>query len=618
MSASRPPRHSGASLRRFVRDAYALAGPRKVWAAFALLLIGSFTEGASVLLLVPVVGMIGKGDGQLRIDPPEFFDRLGLGDVQLGLGHVLLALIVLVTLRAYLMRAKDITVTQLLHRFSDRLRLSLFRVVGNTRWRLLATLRGSDLNHALTADVDRIQTAAYQILLLTQALVLTVVYGAVSLVVSPTMTLVAGVLGGLALVVLTPLRRRASTFGHTLTTQYQRQYSIISEFVTGLKIAKSCNAELRYIESLSENLSETSSGSIIYRRMTSSSTFWFQTLSVSGLAIFIYAALTLYNVSFERVIVMILIFMRLAPRFMELQNYMQGVLMNAGAWTAINDLQTRCEQDQEVAPQELAPALPCQRSIRFTDVSFRYPSDETRAVLDRMSFELPARRITAIIGPSGGGKSTIADLLLGILEPQDGEIWIDGAPLTEVNRRRWREQVAYVPQDIFLLHDTIAENLRLGAPGADEAAMWRALVAARADEFVRRLPDQLETTVGDRGLRLSGGERQRIALARALLREPDVLILDEATSALDWENQQLIAESIKGLRGRVTVVTIAHRASMIGFADHVVAVEAGQVIENGPYAEVLARSESLLAKLISGERDAGSASAPEATAGSQA
>ena len=612
MSPPKPRPSSSAPLRRFVRDAYSLSGPRKVWAAFALLLVGSFTEGASVLLLVPVVGMIGRGDGRLRIDTPEFLDRFGPSHVELGLGHVLLALIVLVTLRAWLMRAKDISVTHLLQRFSDRLRLSLFHVIGATRWRLLATLRGSDLNHALTSDVDRIQAAAFQVLMLTQAVVLTVVYGAVSFVVSPTMTLVAGVLGGLALVVLTPLRRRASAFGHTLTQQYQRQYSIISEFVAGLKIAKSFNAEFRYGESLAANLAKTSEGSITYRRMTAASTFWFQTLSVSGLAIFIYLALTQYNVSFERVIVMILIFMRLAPRFMELQNYMQGVLVNAGAWTAINELQTRCERDQEVTPVGVTPALPSERSIRFTDVSFRYPSDEDRAVLHGVSFELPARRITAVIGPSGGGKSTIADLLLGILEPQAGEIWIDDAPLTEANRRRWRDQVAYVPQDIFLLHDTIAENLRLGAPEADEAAMWRALAAARAEDFVRRLPDQLGTVVGDRGLRLSGGERQRIALARALLREPDVLILDEATSALDWENQQLIAESIKGLRGRVTVVTIAHRASMIGFADHVVAVEAGRVLENGPYGEVLARSESLLSKLISGERDAGSASAAEA------
>jgi len=600
--------NSSALVRRFVTDVYALAG-RRVWKTFALMLTASFTEGASILLLVPVVGMIGKGGGKLTLHTPAFTHGFAPERLELGLAQVLVSLVVLVVLRASLTRVKDVATTRLLFHFSDKLRLNLFHVIGNARWRLLATLRGSDLNHALTSDVDRIQAAAFQLLLFIQAAVLTLVYGGVSLIVSPTMTLVAGLLGGVALAVLAPLRRRAATFGRTLTSERQKQYGIVSDFVSGLKIAKSCNAELRYADSLADSLSHTAAGSITYSRLTTASGFWFQTLSISGLAIFIYVALGLYDASFERVIVMILIFMRIAPRFIELQSYMQGMLVNAGAWLAIDALRTRCEQDQEVAAPPAAPPLACQRSVRFREVTFSYPTDEDRAVLDQVSFELPARRITALIGPSGGGKSTIADLLLGILEPQSGTIDVDGLQLTEADRRRWRDQVAYVPQDIFLLHDTIAENLRLGAPGADEDAMWRALDAARADGFVRRLPDQLATVVGDRGLRLSGGERQRIALARALLRNPDLLILDEATSALDWENQQLIAESIKALRGRVTVVTIAHRASMIGFADHVVAVEGGRVIEEGPYGEVLARSESLLSRLISGERDAGAAQA---------
>jgi ATP-binding cassette subfamily C protein len=614
MSTTRAKPSAISTLRRFAFDAYALVGPR-VWTAFLLLLLSSFTEGASILLLVPVVGMIGKGDGRLSLDAPEFLQRLGLHQLQFGLPHVLLGLIVLVTLRSFLIRMKDIRVTALLYRFSDRLRLNLFRVIGNTRWRLLATLRGSDLNHALTSDIDRIQAAAYQLLLFTQALVLTLVYCGVSLLVSPVMTLVAGALGALALTLLAPLRRRADTYGRTLTNQRQRQYSIISDFVSGLKFAKSSNAEARYVGSLSSILSDTSKGLITYQRMTTASSFWFQTLSISGLGIFIYIAFTIYRVPFERVIVMILIFMRVAPRFMELQSYMQALLLNAGAWAAIDELKRRCEGDQEAALPGETPPLACEHAIRFRDVSFHYPSHDARAVLDRMSFELPARRITALIGASGGGKSTIADLLLGILEPEQGEIEVDGTPLSELNRRRWREQVAYVPQDIFLLHDTIAENLKMSAPQAREDEMWEALAAARAADFVRRLPDQLATVVGDRGLRLSGGERQRIALARALLRRPDVLILDEATSALDWENQQLIADSIRSLRGRVTVVTIAHRASMIGFADHVVAVEAGRVVENGPYAEVLARSESVLSRLIAGERGEERDDGPQLEAG---
>jgi ATP-binding cassette subfamily C protein len=219
-----------------------------------------------------------------------------------------------------------------------------------------------------------------------------------------------------------------------------------------------------------------------------------------------------------------------------------------------------------------------------------------------ITFGLPAGKVTALIGPSGSGKSTIADMLLGLLEPTAGKILVDGVEIDAANRRRWRDQVAYVPQDVFLLHDTIAANLRLAAPQASDDDLWTALRAAHAGEFVERLDHRLQTVVGDRGVRLSGGERQRIALARALLRKPSLLILDEATSALDWQNQSLIARSIDGLRGAMTILTIAHRPSMIAFADWVVAMEDGRVVEVGQYQRLKAKPASRLSRMLSGEQ----------------
>jgi ATP-binding cassette subfamily C protein len=163
-------------------------------------------------------------------------------------------------------------------------------------------------------------------------------------------------------------------------------------------------------------------------------------------------------------------------------------------------------------------------------------------------------------------------------------------------------KVAYVPQDVFLLHDAIAANLRLAAPQASDEALWLALRAAHASDFVERLELRLGTVVGDRGIRLSGGERQRIALALALLRKPSLLILDEATSALDWPNQSLIARSIDGLRGTMTILTIAHRPSMIAFADRVVALENGRIVEVGQYQRLKEKSGRRLSRMLSGEQ----------------
>jgi ATP-binding cassette subfamily C protein len=268
----------------------------------------------------------------------------------------------------------------------------------------------------------------------------------------------------------------------------------------------------------------------------------------------------------------------------------------------MQDMQGACDREREQPAAPGGAALRLEHEIRFDRVALRYPNGPTDPALTDVSFVAPAGRITAVIGVSGSGKTTVADLMTGLLQPTAGAVTVDGVVLDEANGRLWRDRVAYVPQDVFLLHDTIAANLRLAVPDASDDMIWEALRAAHVERFVMGLPDRVETIVGDRGVRLSGGERQRIALARALLRRPQLLILDEATSALDWENQALIARSIRELRGSMTIVTIAHRLSMIAFADWVVALEAGIVVETGPYDQLLDVAGGHLAELAEGER----------------
>jgi ATP-binding cassette subfamily C protein len=190
---------------------------------------------------------------------------------------------------------------------------------------------------------------------------------------------------------------------------------------------------------------------------------------------------------------------------------------------------------------------------------------------------------------------------LGLLEPSSGVISIDGRPLGEFDLRDWRRQVAYVPQEVFFINRSVRDNFRLAQPAISDAQIWRTLETAEIAGVVRGFPDGLATPLGDRGARLSGGERQRLALARALAQDPRLLILDEATSALDWENQALIAKAIRALRGAITIVTIAHRPSMIAFADWVVALHDGTVAEYGRYADLERSPDSRLRRLLDGE-----------------
>jgi ATP-binding cassette subfamily C protein len=196
-----------------------------------------------------------------------------------------------------------------------------------------------------------------------------------------------------------------------------------------------------------------------------------------------------------------------------------------------------------------------------------------------------------VVGPSGAGKSTLADLILGLIAPVRGRILVDERPLTPDRIPAWREHVGYVAQETFLFHDTVRANLQWARPGASDAAIRAALAAAAATEMVDRLPRGLDTVLGDRGERLSGGERQRLALARALLRQPALLVLDEATSHLDSENERRIQAAIEQLHRHVTILVITHRLSTVRLADVIHVVEDGRIVESGDWDSLLSREK---------------------------
>jgi subfamily B ATP-binding cassette protein MsbA len=235
-----------------------------------------------------------------------------------------------------------------------------------------------------------------------------------------------------------------------------------------------------------------------------------------------------------------------------------------------------------------------EREIVFDHVSFRYGDDDL--VLDDVSFALPRGRVVALVGPSGAGKTTLADLLPRFYDPTSGRITMDGVPLTRLTRRSVRALMGVVSQDTVLLNDTVFANIAYGSPGATRAQVEAAARAANADQFLAQLPDGYDTLLGERGTRLSGGQRQRIAIARALLRDPPILILDEATSALDTESERLVQQAIDRLMADRTVLVIAHRLATVRDADEIIVLDAGRVVQRGTH-EQLVRSGGLYRRL---------------------
>jgi ATP-binding cassette subfamily B protein len=256
----------------------------------------------------------------------------------------------------------------------------------------------------------------------------------------------------------------------------------------------------------------------------------------------------------------------------------------------------------DVEPQIKAPARPLamptppRGAVEFKDVSFEYPGRPNAPVLNHLSFRVAPGEKLALVGPSGAGKSTVFQLIQRFYDPVAGTVNFDGVNVTEVDPAALRSRIALVPQDAVIFGTSVRENIRFGRPDATDAEIEKAAAAAHASDFIRRLPDGYETSVGERGVTLSGGQRQRIAIARAILREAPLLLLDEATSSLDAESETLVQQALGGLMRDRTSIVIAHRLATVQNCDRILVIDHGRIVEEGTHAS-LASSGGLYARL---------------------
>jgi subfamily B ATP-binding cassette protein MsbA len=280
----------------------------------------------------------------------------------------------------------------------------------------------------------------------------------------------------------------------------------------------------------------------------------------------------------------LLLLYRLQPHLQQLDHLRVELAAMAGP---IEDIATILELDDPEAPRSgTRPIAAIERDIRFEDVSFDYGLP-TAPSLAGVSLVIPRGAVVALVGPSGAGKSTIVGLLHRFFDPTAGRILVDGVPLAELDLAAWRRRLAFAGQDLELMQGSVRDNIAYGSPAADEAAIREAARLANADGFIRSLPGGYSSEIGARGLTLSGGQRQRLVLARALLRQPDLLILDEATNALDAEAEYVVLDRLHAARGQMTMLVIAHRPQTLRHADLVVVLEAGRVVEAGPPASLM-------------------------------
>src|SRR5271156_2263625 len=562
------------------------------WQLFAAVLIMTFTsltEGLGVALLFPILQVAGfnlANQGHVGHYTGEVRDLLFLSGLRpsLWLATLLLIFMLLMALRSLFSRVQSVLTFRTALGYELALSQRLYQAIINADWLFLVRRRASDFTHALTAELARVATCTYLFIGAIANAILALVYIALALKLSAGMTSLVLAAGAVLLLVSRRWMRAVHQGGSAVSESVSEVYSAATEHLQNLKAMKFYDAQTSDLAMFSSLQNSALQQSLLNTRSQAAAAFWFEAGSLIVLGGIIFASLQILNVAPASILLLLAVFTRLFPRLTAGQAQLQAFLTELPAFENLMSIYHECVANAEVpgaagpGPQpDLSPA----HEIRLEHVGFRYEPDRP-LVLDDLSLTIAAGRVTAIVGSSGAGKSTVADLINGLLAPISGQVLVDGVELTPQTARAWRRHVGYVAQDTVLFHDTVRNNLRWANPDASEKDMRESLGLAAA-EFVFELPQGLDTTVGDRGMLLSHGQRQRIALARALLRKPGLLILDEATSSLDFDNEKRILDAIERLQGRATVLLIAHRVSAIQRAEIIYVIENGRVAESGDW-----------------------------------
>jgi ATP-binding cassette subfamily C protein len=594
---------SGVGSGRFVAAVMRATPARLGWLTFVQV-VAALTQGLGLILLLPLLEAAGVAPSSASAGLVGAI-RNGLQDFGLSptLQTMLVVYVVIVTVAGGLGAYQTFLLSRFSLEFVDRLRSRLYRAMAAAEWKRLLGFRQSDTLTVLTVNSTSVASGTHSLLGLGAAMIVLPVQIAVALRISPIVTsLVAATTVCLSLL-LWPFLVWSRRLGREFVDNNRAVLATVTGFLDGLKLAKAHGLQDSHVGQFDTALRRSRNSTTAFVKAQALAGVAQLTLTALVLAVSVDIAITRMGLPVAEMLVLAVVFVRVVP---QISSALQNVQLVSQALPAFGEIVTAiesCEKAQEdVTTADDVADIPrlTGPGLRFDGVRFAYPlvGGGAREVLHGVSFEVLERRTTALVGPSGAGKSTLADLAVGLLTPSAGQVTVGGATLVGDRLRSWRSVVGLVPQDPFLFHDTIRSNLCWAQPSATDDDIWAALTLAAARNFVADLPQSLETVVGDRGARLSGGERQRLALARALLRQPELLILDEATSSLDTEHELAIREALGSLHGRLTILVIAHRLSTVSHADEIVVVDQGRVVELGSWAELSDRPDGRLRSLI--------------------
>lgn len=538
------------------------------------LLLATAAEGVGISTLLPLLRL---AVADANASPPSEIEQvvqslLEFLRLEPTIGVLLCLLVIAAFTQAGLVILSNVQVGYTVAHVATDLRLGLLRALLRARWAYYTRQPVGMVANAMATEADR---AAQSFHFLAQVAALSIqalLYVGIALAVSWQATAAAAVAGLGTVAALSFLVRLAERAGRRQTELLKSLLGRLVDSLQAVKLLKATGRAER-IGPLLEHDTRRLNRELRRRVLSKEALIALQDpLIILFIAIGIYAALTRFEMAFTSLMVLVFLFWQALLAVSKIQRRWQSTVTEASALWSLREMIERAESAAEPPGGAKIPTL--ERGLTLEEVSVEY---EGKRILDRLSLEVEAGQITAIVGASGAGKTTILDVITGLVPPTTGCVRVDGVPLGELDLAAWRSGIGYVPQEMFLLHDTVRINVTLGDPSVTEPDLENALRDAGAWDLVATLPEGLETIVGERGSLLSGGQRQRIAIARALVHGPRLLLFDEATAALDAESEMAVWDATRRLRGRVTVVAISHQPALIDVADRVYRLENGTV-----------------------------------------
>ncbi|MFH0804165.1 MAG: ABC transporter ATP-binding protein [Candidatus Zambryskibacteria bacterium] len=557
-------------------------------------LLAGLLEGIGVNALIPlfsfIVGSGSTGDDIISKTIGKVFQYT---HVPFTLKYLLIFMCLLFILRAVVSIASGYIRARIASDYSEKTRSDLFAKTLKTKWSYLLTQKMGHLQTVLMTNVFNTEVLLSHISGVVIIVSSLVVYMFIAINISMSTTLFTIAVTGVFFVVFKPLMYNTKVANNEIEGLNRTVAHFVNENVLGMKTVKVMLADNKVIDigkGYFRSLKDLTSRINFLRVIPDSLMQPFGIIFIMILFAISYKLPGFNVASFAAVVYLI---QRIFLYFQQLQASAQ----------MINDttpyLRTLIKFEQEANSFEEkyhgTEEFSFSKELEFKNVSFSYQN--SKPILNGLNFRINQGEMVGLIGPSGAGKTTIVDLMLRLFEPTGGNILVDGRNILDIDLRSWRENIGYVSQDIFLMNDTIENNIRFYNSDLKNEELIEAAKAANIYDFVETLKEGFNTIIGDRGVTLSAGQRQRIVIARVLARKPQFLILDEATSALDNESEVQIQEVIENLKGKMTVLVIAHRLSTITNADKLLALDGGKIVEEGKPEELLKNEDSYFYKI---------------------